>query len=68
MKRAVKVHMIADDALMNEPVCDDQELASDLCAVATERRRAARRRKDFLRAHKADLNERGAVDLAEMYG
>jgi len=66
-KREVKVHMIADDALMTRlsVATKSWPVASVLHHLKEAGQAAA---KSFLSAHKADLNERGTVDLAEMYG
>ena len=66
-KRDVKVHMIADDGLMNDLsvatkttpvpyVLAELKAAGQAAALA------------FLETHRADLDVRGSVDLAEMYG
>jgi NTE family protein len=66
-KREVKVHMIADDALMTRlSVATKSWPVTSVLHHLKEAGQAAA--KSFLSAHKADLNERGTVDLAEMYG
>lgn len=59
--------MIADDALMNRlsVATKSWPVASVLLDLKEAGQAAA---KEFLSAHKMDLNERGTVDLAEMYG
>ncbi|MBV2360926.1 patatin-like phospholipase family protein [Thalassococcus sp. CAU 1522] len=63
----VRVHMIADDALMNE-----LSVATKLVPVPTvlaQLKEAGRRATgEFLRLHKKDLNERQTVDLRAMFG
>lgn len=63
----VLVHMIADDALMNELSSTTKSYPNAyILARLKEAGRAAAHR--FLADHKSDLNERGTVDLEEMYG
>ncbi|MDA5555680.1 patatin-like phospholipase family protein [Shimia sp. MMG029] len=65
-KRDVKVHMIADDALMNSlSVMTKSWPVSSVLLQLKEAGQAAA--KSFLSAHKDDLNTRGTVDLAAMY-
>ncbi|MFY0619247.1 patatin-like phospholipase family protein [Shimia sp.] len=65
-KREVKVHMIADDDLMTRlsVATKSWPITSVLLHLKEAGQVAA---KAFLSAHKADLNERGTVDLAAMY-
>ncbi|NCO88001.1 MAG: patatin-like phospholipase family protein [Rhodobacterales bacterium] len=66
-KKGVLLHMIADDALMN-----DLNVATKTVAVPVILARlrdagfAAADR--FVRAHKGDLNQRSSVDMAAMFG
>ncbi|GAA6207443.1 patatin-like phospholipase family protein [Cognatishimia sp. WU-CL00825] len=63
----VKVHMVADDALMNElnAVTKMVPVPQILAALKSAGQRAAR---DFLAKHKADLGQKSTVDLAALYG
>ncbi|GAA6178679.1 patatin-like phospholipase family protein [Shimia sp. NS0008-38b] len=65
-KREVKVHMIADDDLMTRlsVATKSWPITSVLLHLKEAGQVAA---KTFLSAHKADINERGTVDLAAMY-
>jgi NTE family protein len=65
-KRAMKVHMIADDALMNSlsVATKSWPVSAVLLQLKAAGQAAA---KQFLSAHKADLNVQGTVDLAAMY-
>lgn len=66
-KREVKVHMIADDDLMTRlSVATKVWPVTPVLQNLKEAGQAAAKR--FLAAHKSDLNERGTVDLAAMYG
>ena len=63
----VLVHMVADDALMNSlSVTSKVTPTPYLLHTLKESGRVACAR--FLAAHKDDLNARGTVDLAEMFG
>lgn len=64
--RRVLVHMIADDALMNEMSVATKSIptAYTLAHLKEAGQRAA---DDFLHAHKKDLNKRSSVDLVEMF-
>jgi NTE family protein len=66
MKYAL-VHMIADDALMNDLNVATKTVPTP---VILARLKAAGRRaaEGFLRAHKDDIGVRGSVDLEEMFG
>ena len=63
----MRVHMIADDALMN-----DLSVATKLVpvpSVIAELKRAGRRAAgDFLAHHKDDLGQRQTADLVRMFG
>lgn len=65
--RDVKVHMIADDELMNSlsVMTKSYPIASVLTQLKEAGQIAA---KQFLSAHKDDLNNTSTVDLAQMYG
>lgn len=65
-KRNMLVHMIADDALMNELSVATKLIATPytLARLKEAGQRAADR---FLEHHKSDLNERSSVDLVEMF-
>ncbi len=66
-KNRVLVHMIADDALMNELSVATKMTPNTYVLDRLKRAgRAAAER--FLAAHRGDLNRRGTVDLAGMYG
>ncbi|CUH53770.1 patatin-like phospholipase family protein [Shimia sp. R11_0] len=66
-KREVKVHMIADDDLMTRlSVATKSWPVTSVLLHLKEAGEAAA--KQFLSAHKADLNVQGTVDLAAMYG
>ena len=62
----VYVHMIADDALMNELSVATKLIATPytLARLKEAGQRAADR---FLEVHKKDLNVTGSVDLVEMF-
>ncbi len=62
----VLVHMIADDALMNELSVATKTIPN---GIVLDRLKSAGRiaAETFLAAHKGDLNNRSTVDLAEMY-
>lgn len=63
----VLIHMIADDALMNELSSTTKSYPNAYIILRLkEAGRAAAHQ--FLSAHKDDLNQRGTVDLAQMYG
>ena len=63
----VLVHMISDDKLMNDLSVATKMLPNPF--VLGRLKDAGRSVADrFLRNHKADLNVRGTIDLAEMYG
>ncbi|MBK0326975.1 patatin-like phospholipase family protein [Rhodobacteraceae bacterium F11138] len=66
-KNRVLVHMISDDALMNELSVATKLMpnAFILDRLKTAGRTAA---DAFLAAHRDDLNRRGTIDLSEMYG
>ncbi|SFM23379.1 patatin-like phospholipase family protein [Shimia aestuarii] len=66
-KRDVKVHMIADDGLMNDlsVATKTTPVPYVLAELKVAGQDAARA---FLKAHRADLNLRGTVDLAGMVG
>lgn len=66
-KRDVKVHMIADDELMNNlsVVTKSWPVPSVLLHLKEAGQTAA---KAFLAEHKAALNSHSTVDLSEMYG
>ncbi|MDP5334493.1 MAG: patatin-like phospholipase family protein, partial [Paracoccaceae bacterium] len=61
----VLVHMVADDALMNDLSVATKILPNPL--LLARLKAAGRAAADtFLAAHKDDLNQRGTVDLAQM--
>ena len=62
----VLVHMVSDDALMNELNVATKTIPTP---VVLDRLRSAGEAaaKDFLAAHRSDLNERGTVDLEAMF-
>jgi NTE family protein len=66
-KRRVLMHMIADDALMNELSVATKLLPTPY-TLARLKEAGQRAADDFLRAHKKDINERSSVDLVEMFG
>ena len=65
--KAVRVHMIADDPLMNElsVATKTVPLPTVLADLKAAGRRAAGR---FLADHKTDLGKRQTVDLVAMFG
>ncbi|WP_127112143.1 patatin-like phospholipase family protein [Shimia sediminis] len=64
--KAVKVHMIADDALMNDLSVATKTVPTSY--ILGELRRAGQEAASaFLEAHKADLGQRGTVDLQATY-
>ncbi len=65
--KSVLVHMIADDALMNELSVATKLMPNPivLARLKAAGRDAASR---FLEAHKGDLGQRGTVDLQDAYG
>lgn len=64
--RRVLVHMIADDALMNELSVATKVIptAYTLARLKEAGQQAA---DDFLHAHKKDINKRSSVDLVDMF-
>lgn len=65
-KSRVLVHMIADDALMNELSVATKMIPTPF-TLARLKEAGQRAADDFLRMHKDDLNERGTVDLIKMF-
>jgi NTE family protein len=65
-KRRVLVHMIADDALMNELSVATKMIPTPY-TLAHLKEAGQRAADDFLQAHKADINERSSVDLVETF-
>ncbi|MDW4497814.1 patatin-like phospholipase family protein [Sulfitobacter sp. D35] len=65
-KARVLIHMIADDALMNE-LSVATKLYPTPYTLAKLKSAGQSAAENFLSAHKADLNERGTVDLVEMF-
>lgn len=65
-KQRVLVHMIADDALMNE-LSVATKLIPTPYTLATLKEAGQRAADDFLSAHKGDINKRSSVDLVEMF-
>ncbi|AEI93805.1 MULTISPECIES: patatin-like phospholipase family protein [Roseobacter] len=65
-KQRVLMHMIADDALMNELSVATKVIptAYTLAKLKEAGQRAA---DDFLTAHRDDLNKRSSVDMVEMF-
>ncbi len=62
-----RIHMIADDALMNELSVATK--LSPIPVVLSHLKEAGRRAAStFLANHKSDLNERQTVDLTDMFG
>ena len=64
--RRVLVHMIADDALMNE-LSVATKLIPTPYTLARLKEAGQRAADDFLAHHKQDLNERSSVELVEMF-
>ncbi|XDA96684.1 patatin-like phospholipase family protein [Sulfitobacter sp. LCG007] len=66
-KSRVLVHMISDDALMNQLSVATKLFPTPytLAKLKTAGQHAAER---FLKGHKRDLNQRSTVDLVEMFG
>lgn len=65
--KAVRVHMVADDALMNDLSVATKLVA--LLSVITRLRQAGEAAADsFLERHADDLGQRQSVDLREMFG
>lgn len=63
----VLVHMISDDALMRE-LSVATKLVPNPAVLAQLKAAGRRAAAEFLRLHRGDLNERGTVDLATMFG
>lgn len=64
--RRVHVHMIADDALMNELSVATKMIPTPY-TLARLKEAGQRAADDFLKAHKKDVNKRSSVDLVEMF-
>ncbi len=64
--RRVLVHMIADDALMNE-LSVATKLIPTPYTLARLKAAGQKAADDFLSAHKQDINERSSADLVEMF-
>ncbi|MFK7764100.1 MAG: patatin-like phospholipase family protein [Roseobacter sp.] len=64
--RRVLVHMIADDALMNELSVATKVIPTPY-TLARLKAAGERAADDFLRSHKNDLNVRSSVDLVDMF-
>jgi NTE family protein len=63
----VLVHMVSDDALMNDLNVATKTIPTPV--ILAKLKSAGREAMEgFLSAHKADLGQRGTVDLAEMFG
>ncbi|MFK7743918.1 MAG: patatin-like phospholipase family protein [Roseobacter sp.] len=65
-KQRVLVHMISDDALMNE-LSVATKLIPTPYTLARLKEAGQRAADDFLSAHKEDINQRSTVDLVEMF-
>jgi NTE family protein len=65
-KRSMLVHMIADDALMNELSVATKLLPTPY-TLARLKEAGQRAADTFLEHHKADLNEKSSVDLVDMF-
>jgi NTE family protein len=63
----VNVHMIADDALMNELSVATKLLPTPY-TLAKLKEAGQRAADDFLHHHSADINTRSSVDMVEMFG
>ncbi len=64
--RRVLIHMIADDALMNE-LSVATKMVPTPYTLARLKEAGQRAADDFLRVHKCDINTRSSVDLVEMF-
>lgn len=64
--RRVLIHMIADDALMNE-LSVATKLIPTPYTLARLKDAGQKAANDFLHAHKKDINTRSSVDLMEMF-
>ena len=64
--RRVLVHMISDDALMNELSVATKVIPTPY-TLARLKEAGQRAADDFLHAHRKDLNKRSSVDLVEMF-
>lgn len=64
--KAVKVHMIADDALMNDLSVATKSVPTPYI-LSRLREAGQQAAQDFLEAHRADLGNRSSVDLQAMF-
>ncbi|MGZ2257864.1 patatin-like phospholipase family protein [Roseobacter sp. A03A-229] len=65
-KSRVLIHMVADDALMNE-LSVATKLVPTPFTLSRLKEAGQRAAEEFLTHHKADLNKRSSVDLVEMF-
>ncbi|SHK31805.1 NTE family protein [Shimia gijangensis] len=64
--KSVKVHMIADDDLMNDLSVATKSVPTPYI-LARLKEAGQKAAEDFLKAHRGDIGKRGTVDLQEMF-